>query len=64
MDSFSQDIESLIGQTTAILWEDPSSQLETLPQEQVTAELLPLVGFLISQKTQNNQTVNAALAKA
>jgi hypothetical protein len=64
MDSFTQDIESLIAQTAAISWEDPSSQLETLPQEQVTAELLPLVGLLISQKTQNNQTVNAALVKA
>ena len=64
MDPLSQDIDSLIAQTTAISWEDPSSQLETLPQEQVTAELLPLVGLVISQKTQNNQTMNAALSKA
>jgi hypothetical protein len=56
-------IETLIAQTTALSWEDPSSQLETLPQE-LTSELLPLVGQIISQKTQNNQTVNATLTKA
>jgi hypothetical protein len=64
MDISSQDIESLIAQTTALSWEDPSSQLETLPQEQVSSELLPLVGQIISQKTQNIQTVNVALSKA
>jgi hypothetical protein len=64
MDASSQDIDTLIAQIAALSWEDPSSQLETLPQELVTSELLPLVGQIISQKTQNNQTVNAALAKA
>jgi hypothetical protein len=64
MDAASQDIETLIAQTAALSWEDPSSQLETLPQEHVTSELLPLVGHIISQKTQNNQTVNTALTKA
>ena len=63
MDAASQDLETLIAQTAALSWEDPSSQLETLPQEHVTSELLPLVGLIISQKTQNNQTVNAALTK-
>ena len=64
MDPSPHDIETLIAQTTALSWEDPSSQLETIPQDQATSELLPLIGLLISQKTQNNQTVNAALAKA
>jgi hypothetical protein len=64
MDATTQDIDSLIAQTTALTWEDPSSQLETLPKELVTSELLPLVGQVISQKTQNNQFVNAALTKA
>jgi hypothetical protein len=41
-----------------------SSQLETLPQELIPSELLPLVGKIISQKTQHNQTVHAALIKA
>jgi hypothetical protein len=59
-----QDIDSLIAQTAAISWEDPSSQLETLPQELLPTELLPLVGKIISQKTQHNQTVHAALIKA
>ena len=64
MDFSSQGIDSLIAQTAALSWEDPSTQLETLPQEQVSSELLPLVGQFISQKTQNNQTVNVALSKA
>jgi hypothetical protein len=64
MDVSASDIESLIAQTAAILWDDPSSQLETLPLDVVSSELLPLVGQLISQKTQNNQTVNVALSKA
>jgi hypothetical protein len=64
MDASSEDIETLIAQTAALSWEDSSSQLETLPQELVTSELLPLVGQIISQKIQNNQTMNAALAKA
>ena len=64
MDATTQDIDSLIAQTAALTWEDPSSQLETPPHELVTSELLPLVGQVISQKTQNNQSVNAALTKA
>ena len=54
MDVATQDIDSLIAQTVALTWEDPSSQLETIPQELVSSELLPLVGQVISQKTQNN----------
>jgi hypothetical protein len=64
MDPSPHDIESLIAQTAALSWEDPSSQLETIPQEQASSKLSPLVGLLISQKTQNIQTVNAALIKA
>jgi hypothetical protein len=64
MDVSASDIKSLIAQTAAISWEDPSPQLETLPLDVESSELLPLVGQLISQKTQNNQTVNAALSKA
>jgi hypothetical protein len=63
MDAATQDIDSLIAQTIALTWEDSSSQLETIPQELVTSDLLPLVGQVISQKTQNNQSVNAALTK-
>jgi hypothetical protein len=59
-----QDIDALIAQTKALKWEDPSSQLETLPIDLVKPDLLPLVGQVISQKTQNNQSVNAALTKA
>jgi hypothetical protein len=58
------DVDSLIAQIAALSWEDPSSQLETLPQELIPSELLPLVGKIISQKTQHNQTVHAALIKA
>jgi hypothetical protein len=42
----SQDIDSLIAQMTALTWEDPSSQLETLPHELVKIDWLPLVGQL------------------
>jgi hypothetical protein len=63
MDISSQDLDSLIAQTAALTWEDPSSQLETLPHELVNDELLSLVGQVISQKTLNNQSVNAALTK-
>jgi hypothetical protein len=41
MDASSQDIETLIAQTVALSWEDPSTQLETLPHELVTSKLLP-----------------------
>jgi hypothetical protein len=58
------DIDSLIAQTAALTWGDPSSQLESIPHELGSSELLPLVGKVISQKTQNNQSVNAVLTKA
>lgn len=58
------DIDSLIAQTTALTWEDPFSQLESIPFELGCTELLPLVGKVISHKTHNNQSVNAALSKA
>jgi hypothetical protein len=64
MENITPDIESLIEQTAALTWEDPSSQLETIPLGQGSTELLPLVGKLISQKIQNNQSVNAALSKS
>jgi hypothetical protein len=59
-----QDVDSLIAQTVALSWEDPSSQLETLPEELIPTVLLPLVGKSISQKTQHNQTIHVALVKA
>jgi hypothetical protein len=43
-----QDIDVLIAQTEALKWDDPSSQLETLPIALVKLELLPLVGLVIS----------------
>jgi hypothetical protein len=64
MNTVTQELETLIAQTAAISWEDPSSQLETIPLEQAASELIPLVGHIISQRTQNNQTVNGALIKA
>jgi hypothetical protein len=64
MDTATQELEALIAQIAAISWDDPSSQLETIPLEQVDSELIPLVGHIISQKTQNNHSVNAALIKA
>ena len=64
METATPDIESFIAQTAVLTWEDPSSQLESIPHELVSTELLPLVGRVISQKTQNNQFVNAALTKA
>jgi hypothetical protein len=63
MDAAAIELESLIAHTAAISW-DPSSQLETIPLEEVNSELIPLVGYIISQRTQNNQAVNAALIKA
>jgi hypothetical protein len=64
METTTPDIDSLISQTAALTWEDPNSQLESIPLEQGSSELLPLVGRVISQKTLNNQSVNAALTKA
>ena len=64
MDISTHDLDSLIAQIVTLTWEDPSSQLETLPPEFANEAFLPLVGHIISQKTQNNQTVNAALTKA
>ena len=63
MEVSSQDIDALITQTAALTWEDPSSQLETLPKDLVKPNLLPLLRQVISQTTQNNQSVNAALTK-
>jgi hypothetical protein len=60
---FSMDIEALISQTEALSWEDTSNQIETVPTN-ISSESLPLVGQLISQKTNNNQTVHATLDKA
>jgi hypothetical protein len=57
-------VDALIAQTEALSWEDPSSQLESLPSVPVIEECLPLYGHVISQKTHNNQSVNAALIKA
>jgi hypothetical protein len=48
----------------ALSWEDPSSQLETIPTATVQSTSLPLIVHIISQRTQNNQAVNAALIKA
>jgi hypothetical protein len=50
MDTATQELEALIAQIAAISWDDPSSQLETIPLEQVDSELIPLVGHIISQK--------------
>jgi phage I-like protein len=58
------DIDSLIAQTEALCWDDPSSQIENLTAETAQDECLPLVGYVISQKTHNNQSVYAALSKA
>jgi hypothetical protein len=57
------DIAALIAQTEALSWDDPSKQIETVSTNTSGASL-PLVGQLISQKTNNNQTVHAALDKA
>jgi hypothetical protein len=43
---------------------DPSSQIETIPYAIVLNESLPLIVHTISQKTHNNQSVNATLTKA
>ena len=64
MESKTSDIDSLIAQTAALTWEDPSFQLESIPLGLGSTELLPLVGKVISQKIQNNQSVNAALSKS
>jgi hypothetical protein len=58
------DIESLIARTSALSWDDPSSQIESLSKETSLDECLPLVGHVISHKTHNNQSVLAALSKA
>jgi hypothetical protein len=58
------DIDSLIAQTEALSWDDPSSQIANLSAETAQDECLPLVGHVISQKTHNNQSVFAALSKA
>jgi hypothetical protein len=58
------DIDTLIAQTAALSWEDPSSQIESLTLELSADECLPLVGHIIFQKTHNNQSVHATLSKA
>ena len=58
------DIDSLIAQTEALSWDDPSSQIDNRTITIVQDECLPLVGHVISQKTHNNQSVYAALSKA
>jgi hypothetical protein len=58
------DIEQLISQTAALSWENPSAQIETSPIQSNSTESLPLIGLLISQKINNNQSVQAALNKA
>jgi hypothetical protein len=58
------DIDSLIAQAKALSWDDPSSQIDNLTAANVQDECLPLVGHVISQKTQNNQYVHATLSKA
>jgi hypothetical protein len=57
-------MEELIALTEAISWDDPSSQLETIPAETILQDSLPILVHIISQKTHNNQAVYAALAKA
>jgi hypothetical protein len=58
------DIVSLISQTEALSWENPSTQIENTPKQPSSNECLLLIGLLISQKTNNNQYVQAALNKA
>jgi hypothetical protein len=58
------DIDSLIAQTEALSWDDPSSQIESLTSGSIPDDCLPLVGHVISQRTHNNQSVFAALSKA
>jgi hypothetical protein len=58
------DLETLISQTEALSWEDPSSQIETNLSSLANDSSLPLVGTIISQKTHNNQATHAALNKA
>jgi hypothetical protein len=58
------DIELFISQTEALSWVNPSTQIETTPKQTSSKECLPLIGLLISQKTNNNQYVQAALNKA
>jgi hypothetical protein len=57
-------MEDLIALTEAISWDDPSSQLETIPADTIFQDSLPLLVHIISQKTHNNQAVYAALSKA
>jgi hypothetical protein len=57
-------IELLISQTKALSWENPSTQIETTPKQPPSNECLPLIGLLISQKTNNNQSIQVALNKA
>jgi hypothetical protein len=58
------DMESLIASTKALSWEDPTSQITSLSSKTEPDTCLPLVGHVISLKTQNNQSVFAALSKA
>ena len=57
-------MEAFIALIEALSWEDPSSQLETIPTTTVQSTSLPLIVHIISQRTQNNQAVNADLIKA
>jgi hypothetical protein len=62
--SLIMDINSLISQTEALSWEDPSTQIESKPTNTPSQACFPLIALLISQKTNNNQSVQAALNKA
>ena len=64
MDTSLLDLDTLISQTDALSWEYPSSQLESPSSDSLFQKSLPLVGYLILQKTHNNQSVNAARIKS
>jgi hypothetical protein len=58
------DLETLISQTSALSWDDPSPSLASLPPETAIDNTLALVGFSIAQKHQTLKIVREALNKA
>ncbi|GLT65414.1 hypothetical protein SLA2020_378490 [Shorea laevis] len=64
MDPLTFDLDTLISQTEALSWNDPTAQLATLPSEILPEESLALVGSVLSNKTLTAKIILEAMSKA
>jgi hypothetical protein len=64
MENSTIDLATLIAQTEALSWNDPSSQLTTLSDENQPEDILALVGFVVNPKPCITKLVFDALKKS